>query len=394
MNQIYTGRIISIDILRGIVMVIMALDHTRDFFHITAMTADPLDPATTTPALFFTRWITHFCAPVFLLLSGISAYLSARNKTPSAAGNFLVRRGFWLILMEVVVITLGLTFNPFYNLIILQVIWAIGWSMVLLGLISRWSFRAVVVIGLIIFFGHNLLDGVELPTTGPGAVVWQALLTSRGMVLPLTQQHFVGIFYTILPWSAIMFLGYGMGAWFLKEYPAAERKRNLLLSGAALIMLFLGLRFLNQYGDPQPFKTYGTGLQNLLSFLNTSKYPPSLQFAGMTLGPALLVLAALEPARGRWVNLFTVYGRVPFFYFVAHFYLLHFLLVIVFFASGYGPGQINDPDSIFLFRPVKFGFALPVIYFIWLSVVAFLYRPCVWFQNYRLQHQHWWLRYL
>jgi uncharacterized membrane protein len=314
------NRIAGIDVLRGLVMIIMALDHTRDFFHITALTADPLDPSTTTPALFFTRWITHFCAPIFVMLSGLSAYLSAQKKNRTTAGNFYIKRGLWLILVEVTVVTFGLTFNPNFNFIILQVIWAIGCSMVLLGLLMRFSYKAILIVSVLLFFGHNLTD--YLPVNGETAagITLTALLTSRGSVVPLGNNHVIGVFYAILPWTGIMFLGFSMGRWYAAGYVAALRKRNLLIAGALLTLMYVVLRFARGYGDPEIWENGGHAIY---SFLDTSKYPPSLQYSGMTLGPALLLLAAWDNLQTGWSRVVSVYGRVPFFYYILHFYLLH-----------------------------------------------------------------------
>lgn len=392
MNTTTPYRVASIDVLRGLVMVIMALDHTRDFFHRTAMTADPLDPATTSTLLYFTRWITHFCAPVFVFLSGVSAFLAAQKRNPQDAALFLIKRGLWLVIVEVTLITLGLTFNPFFNFIILQVIWAIGWSMVILGLLSWWSRRAVLIAGLLLFFGHNVVDYMKLPADGPAAVMWQALFTSRGTVVPLNATHLVGVFYAVLPWTGIMLLGYSIGSWFSRDFPAATRKQRLIITGAALTALFVLLRWINLYGNPIPRKIYPDLWSNVLSFFDASKYPPSLQYAGMTLGPALLALAAFEKLPQKKQGVLSVYGRVPFFYYVLHFYLLHALLVIVFFATGHSSAQIAQVP--FWFRPADFGYALPVVYLIWIGVVVALYRPCRWFDRYRAAHRRWWLSYL
>jgi len=318
-------RIQSIDILRGLVMIIMALDHTRDFFHITAMTADPLDPGTTTTTLFFTRWITHFCAPIFVFLSGLSAYLSAQNKTPAQAGSFLVKRGIWLIFIEIIIVTLGLTFNPLYNFIILQVIWAIGWSMILLGILSRVSYQLVFAIGVILIFGHDALNLLSLPQTGAAAIFLKVILNASGTVLPLDSTHFIGVFYAILPWTGIMFMGYSTGIWFTKGFPALKRKNYLLISGLSLIVIFIILRATNLYGDPSPRKDYPTLMQDLLSLFNASKYPPSLSYFCMTIGPALILLALLEKTKNKVSTVIANYGSVPFFYYILHFYLLlHF----------------------------------------------------------------------
>jgi uncharacterized membrane protein len=378
-------RITSIDILRGMIMIIMALDHTRDFFHITAMTADPMAGAAPEPALYFTRWITHFCAPLFVFLSGISAYLSSKKKTPAEASLFLIKRGIWLIVAELVLITLALTFNPLYNIIILQVIWVIGCSMIILALLSRLSFRVVLITGLLLFFGHNILDKITLP---PSSFI-TILFTARGSAIPLSSTYFILDLYAVLPWTGIMLLGYCSGYFYAQGmFTPQRRQRIFLLTGTALILLFIVLRFTNSYGEPSPFT------KGLFSFLNTSKYPPSLLYSCMTLGPAFIFLAVLENAKGRWSDIISTYGKVPFFYYVLHFYLLHSLLVIAFFASGYNSSQIVDPNIPFLFRPASFGYSLPVVYAIWLVVIVVLYFPCRWFIKYKQQHQYWWLKYV
>ena len=388
-------RILSIDILRGIAMILMALDHTRDFFLVGGMTTDPMNPETTNLFLFITRWLTHFCAPTFVFLSGISAYLSAKNKDPKQASFFLIKRGFWLIFVEIAIITLGLTFNPFYNVIILQVIWAIGWSMILLGILSRISHRLVLIVGLILFFGHNVLNYITLPdpSTFAGGLI-SATLTSSGTFIPLSATHFIGIFYVILPWSGAMLIGFSIGRWYEKGFDADKRKRLLFLIGLSLFISFLLLRYFGWYGNPTPRKEYIEPIKTFFSFLNVSKYPPSLQYYGMTLGLAIMLLSQIENLKNRFARLMMVYGNVPFFYYVIHFYLIHFILVIVFFASGYGAKDISNPQIPFLFHPPNLGFSLPIVYLIWLAVLAILYQPCVWFQKYKATHTQWWLRYL
>jgi uncharacterized membrane protein len=382
-------RVASIDILRGLIMIIMALDHTREFFHITAMTADPLNGSTTTIPLFFTRWITHFCAPGFVFLSGLSAWLSSGKKSKSAASLFLLKRGSWLILVEVTLVTFGITFNPFFNLVVWQVIWAIGWSMIVLGLLMRISNHLVLIAGIILVFGHNILDYFELPGGNGAGYAWTVLFTARGTSIPLDSTHAIGVFYAIMPWTGLMLLGYSIGSWYQKDFPAPKRKKFLITAGVVTTILFIGLRYIRGYGDPGAWDG-----KSFFSFLNTSKYPPSLQFSSMTLGSLLILLSLLENVRAGWSKVLAVYGRVPFFYYILHFYLLHILLVIAFFASGHTVAQISDPRSPFMFRPLLFGYNLGIVYLVWFAVVAALYYPCRWFNKIKIGRTEWWLKYL
>jgi uncharacterized membrane protein len=394
MTAITKPRIISIDVLRGLVMVIMALDHTRDFFHHDAMLHNPLDLSTTSAPLFFTRWITHFCAPVFVFLSGISAGLAAMRKSKAEASSFLIKRGLWLIFVEIAIVTLGLTFNPIYSFLVLQVIWALGWGMILLGICMRISRRFVLAVGLMIVAFHNILDTVLLQKGTWWATLTEIFITSRGLVVPVGAEHYLGFFYAILPWAGLMFIGFGISHWFT-QMEAPKRKRTLLLAGFGAIALFVVLRVINTYGDPDPYISQSSVLYKLLSFINTSKYPPSLQYMCMTIGPALLLLAFFERFKNGVTRVLTVYGKVPFFYYIIHFYILHFLLVIVFFATGYSVNDIIPHQSPFLFRPNEFGFPLSVVYLIWLSVVAVLYKPCKWFAGYKERHKEkWWVHYI
>ena len=394
MDQTTRYRINSIDILRGLVMIIMALDHTRDFFHETAMTADPLDPNTTTTWLYFTRWITHFCAPTFVFLSGISAYLSSLKKSRKEASLFLIKRGLWLVLVEITLVTFGITFNPYFNVIIFQVIWVIGWSMVLLGLASWVSNKLVLTLGLLLFFGHNILDYFIIPQTGAGGIAMTLLFRATGAPIPIDSSHMIFAIYAILPWAGVMFMGYSIGKWFHKDFSPATRKKWLLTSGTGLILLFLVFRFTNLYGNPREFIAGDGFIYNLFAFLNTSKYPPSLLYLAMTLGPACIFLALLENAKAGWTSVVSVYGKVPFFYYILHFYLIHILTVIVFFASGYTSSEIVDPNLPFLFRPMNFGYSLWVVYAVWISVVVLLYLPCLWYSRFKKQHVKWWLSYV
>lgn len=387
-------RILSIDILRGMVMLIMALDHVRDFFHVTAMTDDPLNLQTTTPVLFFTRWITHFCAPIFVFLSGTSAYLSGKRKSKKELSIFLIKRGVWLVLAEIVIVTLGLSFNPFYNAIFLQVIWAIGWSMVILGILVQLPMAVIITVGFILVLGHNITDHIQLPKDGAAVVLTNVFITARGYFIPLGSTHGILVLYAILPWTGIMLLGYGLGTVFQPEISRQQRHQILVGLGLGTLLLFAVLRYANVYGDPSLWTKQPSGFYTFLSFMNTSKYPPSLLYTCMTISAALLLLALLERVSNRFTSIISVYGRVPFFYYILHFYLIHTLVVILFFASGYSTGQIADNQTPFLFRPANFGYTLVLVYGIWLALIALLYFPCRWYDRYKKSHHFWWLSYV
>ncbi|HNP24758.1 MAG TPA: heparan-alpha-glucosaminide N-acetyltransferase domain-containing protein [Panacibacter sp.] len=389
-----TSRIQSIDILRGAVMLIMALDHARDFFHIHAFDDDPTNLATTTPLLFFTRIITHFCAPVFLLLSGTSAFLAGQKRTKSEQSIFLIKRGLWLVVVEFLVITLGWTFNPLYNVFIMQVIWAIGWSMVILGLLVRSSGTVIFITGLILFFGHNVLDFIQVPQQGTAGVLWTILFKASFTFLPIGENRGFLDVYAILPWTGVMLLGYSMGRFFLPSYGQSERRKVLAKLGLSLIALFVVLRYLNIYGDPKPWSVQKDGLYTFFSFINVTKYPVSLLYLCMTLGISLLVLAAIEKVQNKFTGILIIYGRVPFLYYVMHFYLMHLVAVVLFFATGHGANEIVDPQLPFLFRPMHYGYDLWVVYAVWLFVIVVLYWPCKWFNKYRSTHRQWWLSYV
>jgi len=374
-------------------MIIMALDHVRDFFHNDAFQHDPLNPATTTPILYFTRWITHFCAPTFVFLAGVSAYLSGKRRTRAQLGSFLIKRGVWLIFIEAVIISLALTFNPLYNAIIFQVIWAIGISMVLLGLIVRLPWKVIFAIGVLIVACHNLLDYPEAARNHQVNFFWDLVHDGRFDVYTYAPGHSLIIAYAFLPWTGIMIMGYCAGKLFEPAVDAIKRQKILLTIGFGLIVLFIVLRWINAYGDPDPWSVQRNGVATFLSFMNVHKYPPSLMYACITLGPSLIALSLLEKVQNGFTRFVQVYGRVPFFYYVIHFYLIHTLTVIAFFLSGYGKND-NVGQTPFLFRPLTFGYNLWFVYVIWMAVVLLLYPVCKWYNKYKSVHSQWWLSYL
>jgi uncharacterized membrane protein len=388
-------RIESIDVLRGLVMLIMAIDHVRDFFH--AAHTEPTNLAITTPFLFFTRWITHFCAPAFVFLSGISAYLAGTRRTGKQLSVFLIGRGIWLIVIELTLITFAGTLNPFFHLFVLQVIWAIGGSMILLGLLVRLrvSLSGIAVIGAVIFAGHNLFDIEKIRIindTNPGKLLFSsrgfsafwAIMPNRGVIMA----------YSLLPWAAVMFLGYTFGRVYNKAFDAAKRRRILLYSGFSLELFFFFFRYFNIYGDPAPWSVQKTAGLSVISFFNVTKYPCSLLYLCMTLGAALVILALTENIRNKVTSALILYGKVPFLFYVLHWYLLRMINVILFFVQGFTSGQIAGPDQQILFQPHGFGFNLLGVYIVWLVVISTLYFPCRWYGKYKSTHHQWWLSYL
>jgi uncharacterized membrane protein len=391
-------RIESIDVLRGLVMIIMALDHTRDFFHQPAMVDDPLNFATTTPILFFTRWITHFCAPVFVFLAGTSAFFQSARKSTSELSKFLISRGLWLVLIEVVVINFAVTFDPNYTTIGLQTIWSIGISMIILGFAIWMPFSAVLTLGLIIVFGHNALDFYEKQFPANHTYTMFYSFLHRPGLYPLGGGHFLLIFYPVLSWAGLMMLGYCFGKLFTK-YQGAERRKVLTRLGVGIILFFITLRATNVYGDASHWSVQKNALFTVMSFVNTVKYPPSLLYMCMTIGPAILFVAWAANVKNGFTKFIKVYGRVPFFYYVLHFTLIHLLSMGAFFMRGHtfaqgihGPSE--GPNAPFNFLIPGEGYSLWVVYLVWMFVFVSLYPLCKWFSDYKQTHKQWWLSYL
>jgi len=390
-------RIESIDILRGIAMVIMALDHVRDYFHIEAFTGDPLDLNTTTPLLFFTRWITHFCAPVFVFLSGTSIYLQSLRKTKSELSLFLIKRGLWLVFAEVCIVTLGWTFNPFYNVLILQVIWTIGISMVILGLLIRLPYHFILILGLIIILGHNILDFPESSPDFSAGFLWDLFHHGHFIPYAYAPNHVLLIVYPFLPWTGLMMVGYCVGIYFTSKYTAEQRNKTFKLLGFGMLGLFIVLRYVNLYGDPHDWTVQKDFLNTFLSFISVHKYPPSLLFICLTIGPAFLLLSLLEKVQNPFTGVMRIYGRVAFFYYILHIYLIHILATISFFANGHSiqDAMISAEKLPFLFLIPGEGYNLLVVYLVWLLVIITLYPLCKWYDNYKTNHKEkWWLSYL
>lgn len=378
-------RLASVDLLRGLVMIVMALDHARDFF--AAGGFNPRDVAD--PALFLTRWITHFCAPIFVFLAGISVFLyGAQGRTAGAVSRYLLTRGLWLVLIELTVVRLAWTFHLNVAFFGLQVIFAIGASMIVLAALVHLPRSAIAAVGLAMIVGHNTLDGIKPEAFGAWAPLW-SLLHQPGMVDPGAPIKLY-VLYPLIPWIGVMAAGYALGPVFLRE--PASRRRWLCGLGAAAMAGFVLLRASNLYGDPAPWVAHDSLLATVLSFINCEKYPPSLLYVAMTLGPALLLLAAFDGVRGRVAEAITTFGRVPFFYYVVHLYLIHALAVL--FA------WLTIGDGTWLFRPFPagrpagYGLGLPGVYLVWLGVVAALYPLCRWFAAIKRRRGEWWWTYL
>ncbi len=387
-------RIEIVDLLRGLVMIIMALDHTRDYFHREAFTGDPLDPATTTPILYFTRWITHFCAPTFVFLSGISIWLQSQRKTKKELSIFLITRGLWLVLVEILIMSFGISGDIHFGTIFLQTIWSIGISMIILGLFIWLPFRVVLAAGLLIVLGHNALDFAEQDRQGQVPLWWSFL--HRPTFIQLGGGHTLGVLYPFLPWAGLMMLGYCCGKLFTTIQPP-QRNRTLLWIGIGALLLFIVLRAIDVYGDPLHWSEQKNGLFTFLSFMNVQKYPPSLLFMCATVGWALIFMGLVKNTSTRLATIISVYGRVPFFYYILHFYLLNLLHIIFFVARGhsFSEGAKGLPGFPFKFAIPGEGYGLWVVYLVWIAVVVSLYPLCKWYDRYKTNHKEkWWLSYL
>ncbi|MEO5729194.1 MAG: heparan-alpha-glucosaminide N-acetyltransferase domain-containing protein [Byssovorax sp.] len=362
-------RWMAIDVLRGLVMVLMAIDHVRDFF--SNVHFDPTDLARTTPALFVTRVITHYCAPVFCFLAGTGAYLSSkRGKSKRELSSFLVTRGLWLVVLELTLVRFGWTFDPAYHFTPLQVIWALGWSMVVLALLVHLPVPLIGLTGIVIIAGHNALDGFHA-----GGAWWWRVLHESFSRFEVAPGHVVQVIYPLVPWIGVMAVGYAAGA-LLETTPEARRTRLFAL-GAGLTLAFVQLRAAGTYGDARAWSVEPRPLFTVFSFVSTTKYPPSLLYLLMTLGPALFLLGAFERARGPIAERLAIFGRVPMFFYLLHLPLIHGLSKIAAVAR-YGTRALSfGPDNV----PADLGYDLPVVYAVWAAVVLMLYPACRWFAD-------------
>jgi uncharacterized membrane protein len=381
------ARVESIDVVRGVIMIIMTLDHVRDFFRFPQ--DNPTDLGSATAALFLTRVVTHFCAPVFFLLMGTGAYLARRWKSRGELSRFLLTRGLWLIFLEVVVARcFGWQFNFDYRVTALLVLWALGWSMITLAVLVHLPPFAATAFGVLVIVTHNLFDSVT--SANP---LWIILHSSPGFLLN-TPEHVLFVGYPLIPWIGVTAAGYGLGQVYNW---GANRRRNFLLKlGLTLSLAFLLIRGLNVYGDPAPWTPQKSTLFTVFSFLNTTKYPPSLLFLLMTLGPALVFLSWVERGTPRVLRPALVIGKVPLFYYLVHFTLIHLLAVgACYVRYGTAHWMFESPDMAnypFTFPP-GWGYSLPVIYLIWMFVVVALYPLCRWFAALKQRRNDAWLSY-
>ena len=378
----------GLDVLRGLVIVLMVIDHVRWF--LSDARFDPTDPALTTPALFLTRWVTHFCAPAFMLLAGAGAFLSlGRGRTPRSLSWYLLTRGAWLLLLEITVARFGWQFNLDYGYTGALVFWALGWSMIVLGALVALPRPAIAVLAMAMIAGHNLLDGVEPSAWGTWSWLW-TVLHAPGM-LTLGSDVRLFVLYPLVPWIGVMAAGYAFAP--VLALPPARRDALLLRTGLGLVAAFVVLRIANTYGDPSPWSTHAEWWRTGLSFLNTTKYPASLLFLLMTLGPAIALLPALERATGRLADAIRTIGRVPLFFWLLHVPLIH-LIALGFSLARYGeviPWLVRNPPAPL---PEGYGYGLPVVYAVTVAVVLLLYPACVWFADLKRRRRDPWLGYL
>ncbi len=390
-------RIDSIDAVRGAIMIIMALDHVRDFIHRAAMTSSPTDLAVTTPFLFFTRWITHFCAPVFMFTAGLGAFFWwQRGKTKAQLSTFLLTRGLWLVFLEVTVMRLAYNFDFAQSYpVLMLVLWALGACMIGLAALVWLPVRAIAVLSVAAIALHNLLDGINPAKFGSAAPLWNVVHQPGAFPIGKT---LVIIGYPLIPWVAVMALGFSFGPLFQME--PAKRQRYLIRIGVAMTIAFLVIRGLNVYGDPAQWSAQRSPIFTALSFLNVTKYPPSLDFLLMTLGPAMLALAWADRHAFKPSNPMIVFGRVPLFYFVTHFYAAHVAAaVLALFRYGSSAWafifhplpSMGAPPNLY---PPGFGYDLWVAYLVWALIVIGLYPACRWYASVKATRRDWWLSYL
>ncbi|MCR9017088.1 DUF1624 domain-containing protein [Aquiflexum gelatinilyticum] len=384
-------RISSIDLVKGLAMLIMALDHVRDYVHAPAFLFDPADPTQTTLAIFFTRWVTHFCAPAFSFLAGMSAFMVGKRKSLNELSGFLLKRGIWLIFIELTIVGFAWYFDLSFGTFGLLTIWSLGISMVVLAGLVYLPKKFILIFSIVLIFGHNLLDNIQLDDS----ILWAVL--HRLNIFMLSENLMFVVGYPMIPWIGVMALGYWFGTYYNKSVDSSKRKLTFNMVGICAIILFVVLRWTNVYGDPVLFQQYDRLSQDLVSFLNPSKYPPSLLYLLMTLGGTFILLANSEKWKGKAVDFICTFGRVPFFYYIIHIYLIHLIAIGLASLSGFewkknmilaAWGAIENPLP-------GYGFPLWVVYAVWISVILLLFPVCKKFDQYKQGNKDkWWLSYL
>ncbi len=381
-------RLDSVDLLRGLVMVIMALDHAHHYF--TDARFSFVDLESTTVGHFFARWLTHVCAPAFVFLAGTGAFLyRSRGKSKPEVSWFLLTRGLWLVVLELTVMRMGWQFSFNYSYAVGQTIWAIGWSMVVLSGLVFLPISVTTVFGIVMIVVHNAFDGIKPKMLGDWGWLWK-ILHSGGRV-QIFENYTLSAMYPLIPWIGVMAAGYGFGVILLREQH--QRRKILWWLGGGITVAFIVLRWLNIYGDPKQWTQHEDVVWTLIDFLNLDKYPPSLLFLLMTMGPAIASLALFERWHGPVARFFIVYGRVPLFFYVLHIFLIHALAVLAAWITIGGPSSLVGSIKP-LELPEGFGFGLPVVYLVWIGVSLLLYPACKWYADVKRRSRNVLLSYL
>lgn len=392
MNTSTRKRITSIDMLRGLVMILMALDHIRDYFHYDAFLFDPTDLTKTNGAIFLTRFLTHFCATVFVFLAGTSAFFVGQRRDKKSLSIWLLKRGLWLVFVEFTIIKLAWFFKLDYSVLLFMVIWILGVSMIFLAGFIHLPKKLMIVLSILVILGHNALDGV-MPEGAFMSGLWSFLHVFN--VVPLGNiQLFIA--YPILPWVFVMPLGYYFGELYKPSVSPEFRVKRLWQLGISITLAFFIIRFVNIYGDPYPWSPQKSFDFTVMSFFNLTKYPPSLLYLLITLGPSIIFLAVTEKWKGSFFDKLITIGRVPMFFYIIHIYFIHLLALIAAVLTGFNASDmvidfwINEEPQL-----QGYGFSLWVVYLVWIALIIGLYPLCSWFNNYKSNNRDkWWLSYL
>jgi len=393
MASLVKNRIGSIDLLRGFVMVLMALDHVRDYFHYDAFQFDPTDLTQTNLALFFTRFITHFCAPVFVFLAGTSAFFVGQRLDKKSLSIWLLKRGVWLIFAEITIIKLAWFFQLNYGTILLMVIWVLGASMIFLAGFIHFPKKIMIILSLLAIAGHNAFDHFN-PTGGLTSDAWTLLHNAFNTIDFANFKLFVA--YPLIPWIFVMPLGYYFGELYLPSVQAELRIKRLLWLGFGLTATFILLRVINVYGDPYAWTLQSSLSFTIMSFFNLTKYPPSLLYLLVTLGPSFIFLAFAEKWKGKIMDALTIIGKVPMFYYIVHLYLIHLMALAAAVLTGFRASDMIVDFWVTLQPELKgYGFNLGIVYVLWIALVMSLYPACNWYNTYKSNNRDkWWLSYL